>query len=80
MEITVIDKDPTHVDDQSHHEEVTSGWGKNADVSIKKVALGYDQYIPYIVDLYGNTNELHAAFSPATVAVEKAICKLNPPV
>ena len=62
MEITVIDKDPTHVDDQSLHEEGTPGWGENADVSIKKVALGYDQYIPYIVDLYGN---MHCV--PATV-------------
>ena len=62
MEITVIYKDPTHADAPLYHEKGTLIWGKNAEFSIQKVAAGYDQYIPYVVDIYGNIH-----YGPATV-------------
>jgi nitrogenase molybdenum-iron protein alpha/beta subunit len=54
MEITVIYEDPIPEDGQLYYEEGKLIWGEDVEFSIKKVDVGYYQYIPYIIDIYGN--------------------------
>jgi len=53
-EITVIYEDPIPEDGQVRYEEGTVVWNEEARLSIQKVDAGYYQYIPYVVDIYGN--------------------------
>ena len=52
-EITVIYEDPVPEDGQLYYEEGTLIWGEDVEFSIKKVDVGYYQYIPYVIDIYG---------------------------
>ena len=55
-EITVIYEDPIHEGGQPYYEEGTLIWGEDVKFSIKKVDVGYYQYIPYIIDIYGDVH------------------------
>ena len=55
-EITVIYEDPVPEDGQLYYEEGTLIWGEDVEFSIKKVDVGYYQYIPYVIDIYGNVH------------------------
>ena len=52
-EITVIYEDPVPEDGQLYYEEGTLIWGEDVKFSIKNVDVGYYQYIPYVIDIYG---------------------------
>ena len=52
-EITVIYED-TIGEEDCYYEEGTLIWGEDVEFSVKKVDAGYYQYIPYVIDIYGN--------------------------
>ena len=52
-EVRVIYKDP-HSDDNPYYEEGSVVWGEDTVLSVRNLDAGRYQYIPYIVDIYGN--------------------------
>ncbi|HHX19027.1 MAG TPA: hypothetical protein GX728_01135 [Clostridiaceae bacterium] len=54
MKLTILYEDPFSEDGQLYYEEGTITWSEDIDLSIKKLKPGYYQYIPYVVDIYGN--------------------------
>lgn len=54
MKLAILYEDPFSEDGQLYYEEGTITWSEDIDLSIKKLKPGYYQYIPYVVDIYGN--------------------------
>ena len=61
MEITILYDDSIPEGDQRYYEEGTVVWGENATLSVQKLAAGYYQYIPYVIDIYGTVYHGHTA-------------------
>ena len=53
-EVSVIYKDSLSDDDNLYYEEGTVVWGEDTILSVRNLDAGRYQYIPYIVDIYGN--------------------------
>ena len=54
MEITIIYEDTILDDIQFFYEEGTLVWDEDVEFSIKKLDIGYYQYVPYVIDVYGD--------------------------
>ncbi|MGI6618000.1 MAG: clostripain-related cysteine peptidase [Saccharofermentanales bacterium] len=53
-EVSVIYKDPLSDNNNLYYEEGTVVWGEDTVLSVRNLDAGRYQYIPYIVDIYGN--------------------------
>ena len=62
MNLTILYKDLLDNGEESYYEEGTITWDDNAKLSVKKLCAGEYQYIPYVIDIYGNVYHGHTAF------------------
>lgn len=53
-EVTILYEDPIPQGDEVYHKEGRIIWGEEILFSVKKLDPGYYQYIPYVIDIYGN--------------------------
>lgn len=54
MDVTILYEDTIPGGDIIYYEEGTVTWGENVELSIKKLEEGYYQYVPYVIDIYGD--------------------------
>lgn len=70
MEISILYEDTVLEGTPIYYEEGTVIWSEDVDFSIMKLDAGYYQYVPYVVDIYG---DVHYAYT-ATVYFDGEKC------
>lgn len=54
MNITILYEDTVPGGEPTYYEEGEVTWGEDVKLYIKKMEVGHYQYIPYVIDIYGN--------------------------
>lgn len=60
-EVTIIYKKPFPEGENLYHEEGTIVWDENSIIAVKNLEAQHYQYIPYVIDIYGNIFEGYTA-------------------